>query len=99
MIYLIQHFEADFLWKFQTQSKIQVRHKPACLAIETSWDIDFFSDCKLSFYTFHGAKNKGADQTARMQTDPQLCWFCLFDLIIYIPVNNFSVMSGRVFLG
>ena len=24
---------------------------------------------------------------------------CLFDLILYIPVNNFSVMSGRVFLG
>ena len=25
--------------------------------------------------------------------------FFLFDLIIYVPVNNFSVMSGRVFLG
>ena len=24
--------------------------------------------------------------------------FCLFDLILYIPVNNFSVMSGRVLL-
>ena len=24
---------------------------------------------------------------------------CLFDLILYVPVNNFSVMSGRVFLG
>ena len=24
---------------------------------------------------------------------------CLFDLILYIPVNNFSVMLGRVFLG
>ena len=24
--------------------------------------------------------------------------FCLFDLILYIPVNNFSVMSGWVFL-
>ena len=23
----------------------------------------------------------------------------LFDLILYVPVNNFSVMSGRVFLG
>ena len=23
----------------------------------------------------------------------------LFDLILYIPVNNISVMSGRVFLG
>ena len=25
--------------------------------------------------------------------------FCLFDLILYIPVNNFSVMSGWVMLG
>ena len=25
--------------------------------------------------------------------------FVLFDLILYVPVNNFSVMVGRVFLG
>ena len=25
--------------------------------------------------------------------------FCLFDLILYVPVNNFSFMLGRVFLG
>ena len=25
--------------------------------------------------------------------------FCLFDLILYILVNNFSVMLGQVFLG
>ena len=24
--------------------------------------------------------------------------FCLFDFILYDPVNNFSVMSGRAFL-
>ena len=24
---------------------------------------------------------------------------CLFDLILYVPVNNFSVMPGWVFLG
>ena len=24
---------------------------------------------------------------------------CLIDLILYVPVNNFSVMSGQVFLG
>ena len=31
----------------------------------------------------------------------QICdnMFCLFDLILYFPVNNFSVMSGWVFLG
>ena len=25
--------------------------------------------------------------------------FILFDLILYVPVNSFSVMSGQVFLG
>ena len=25
--------------------------------------------------------------------------FVLFDLIVYVPVNKFSVMSGPVFLG
>ena len=25
--------------------------------------------------------------------------FCLFDLILYVPVNTLSVMSGQVFLG
>ena len=25
--------------------------------------------------------------------------FSLFDLILHVPVNNFSVMSGHVFLG
>ena len=25
--------------------------------------------------------------------------FCLFDLILYVSVNNFPDMSGRVFLG
>ena len=25
--------------------------------------------------------------------------FCLFGLIFYVPVNNFSVLSGPVFLG
>ena len=25
--------------------------------------------------------------------------FCLFDLILYVPVNNLSVISGPVFLG
>ena len=28
-----------------------------------------------------------------------LRWVCLFDLILYIPVNNLPVMLGRVFLG
>ena len=26
-------------------------------------------------------------------------WFCLFDLILYVPANNFSVIAGWVFLG
>ena len=28
-----------------------------------------------------------------------LLFMCLVDFILYVPVNNLSVMSGRVFLG
>ena len=28
-----------------------------------------------------------------------MIFVCLFDLTLYVPVNNLSVMSGRVFLG
>ena len=31
-------------------------------------------------------------------TEKLFC-FCLFDLILYVPVNNFSVTSGRICLG
>ena len=29
----------------------------------------------------------------------KLAYFYLFDLVLYVPVNIFSVMLGRVFLG
>ena len=32
-------------------------------------------------------------------SSPWALFVCLFDLILYVPVNYFSVMSGRVFLG
>ena len=31
--------------------------------------------------------------------DATSLFYGLFDLILYVPFNNFSVMSGRVFLG
>ena len=37
-----------------------------------------------------------SDQMAFQKTADQVV---LFDLILYLPVSNFSVMSGRVFLG
>ena len=37
------------------------------------------------------------DRPAKENADSGL--FDLFELILYVPVNNFSVMSGRVFLG
>ena len=37
------------------------------------------------------------DVAVTTQHEPFL--FLLFDLILYVPVNNFSVMSGQVFLG
>ena len=30
---------------------------------------------------------------------PSTSALVLFDFILYVPVNNFSAMSGRVFLG
>ena len=35
----------------------------------------------------------------RWYSRTRLEYFFLFDLILYVPVNNLSVMSGRVFLG
>ena len=40
---------------------------------------------------------KGYQQT--ILVDKELRMICLFDLILYVPVNSFSVMSGQVFLG
>ena len=37
--------------------------------------------------------------TAETDQTVLMCCFFLFDLILYVPVNNFSVMLGRVFLG
>ena len=55
--------------------------------------------CGILLYCRNGAKSTALK---RMQTvqGPLLCFFfILFDFILNIPVNNFSVMSGRVFLG
>ena len=39
-------------------------------------------------------------QSNVLPTEPTaLHMFVLFDLILYVPINNFSVMSGWVFLG
>ena len=36
---------------------------------------------------------------SRLELKSVFMHMCLFDLIIYVPVNNFSVMPRRVFLG
>ena len=57
-----------------------------------------FNTCGILFYCRNGAKSTALK---RMQTvqGSLLCFFILFDFILNIPVNNFSVMSGWVFLG
>ena len=57
-----------------------------------------FNTCGILFYSRNGAKSTALK---RMQTvqGSLLCFFILFDVILNIPVNNFSVMSGWVFLG
>ena len=39
------------------------------------------------------------EQTNILYIYMHVCLICLFNLILYVPVNNFSVMSGRFFLG
>ena len=57
-----------------------------------------FNTCGILFYCRNGAKSTALK---RMQTVQGLllCFFILFDFILNIPVNIFSVMSGWVFLG
>ena len=57
-----------------------------------------FNTCGILFYCRNGAKSTALK---RMQTvqGSLLCFFILFDFILNIPGNNFSVMSGWVFLG
>ena len=42
-----------------------------------------------------GSEDTGIDESEKYWV---FC-FCLFDLIVYVPVNNLTVMSGQVFLG
>ena len=48
-----------------------------------------------NFPIFSG--KKGKLQTQYCKSGKSM--ICLFDLILYVSVNNFSVMSGGVFLG
>ena len=45
----------------------KVRLKPACSATETSWKVEISLMASLDCDTFQKAKNKGADQTARVR--------------------------------
>ena len=53
--------------------------------------------CGVLFYCRNGAEN--SCKTYANCTEFIIMVFVLFDFILNIPVNNFSVMSGRVFLG
>ena len=57
-----------------------------------------FNTRGILFYCRNGAKSTALKH---MQTvhGSLLCFFILFDFILNIPVNNFSVKSGWVFLG
>ena len=41
----------------------------------------------------------GSRRCGKIRLDFLSNFFCLFDLILYIPVNNFSVMLGEVLGG
>ena len=52
-------------------------------------------DVHYLFKILHNMNSVYSDQLA---FDEASWWVCLLDLILYIPVNNFSVMSGQIFL-
>ena len=52
----------------------------------------------LSKNTFHVTTSGNRDYVAVSQP-ATIVYFLLFDLILYVQVNNLSVMSGWVFLG
>ena len=57
-----------------------------------------FNTCGILFYCRNGAKSTALKRMQTVQGSLS-CFFILFDFILNIPVNNFSVMSGWVFLG
>ena len=56
-----------------------------------------FNTCGILFYCRNGAEY--SFKTYANCTGFIIMCFILFDFILNIPVNNFSVMSGWVFLG
>ena len=75
--------------------------------------ISIFLNIKLfHFYRIFknggGGGGGGAERTRHLYRSIMKCIFqklricmfvCLIDLLLYVPVNNLSVTSGRVFLG
>ena len=58
-----------------------------------------FNTCGILFYCRNGAKSTALKRMQTVQGSLLCFFFILFDFILNIPVNNFSVMSGWVFLG
>ena len=55
--------------------------------------------CKISIFKLVSVAEQAGLNTIRSEQKKKVFSLRLFDLILYIPVNNFSVMSGQVFLG
>ena len=81
---------------------------PDCVATETSWNIEILP--VVSFLKVNNADQigqlcrlvwtfvVGMQQKQFFHENPNYLFVCLCDLILNIPVNKFSVLSGWVFL-
>ena len=60
-------------------------------------NVNFDLELTLCPYLVY-ASSEGSDNTAHLCISDKYQNLMIFYLILYIPVNNFSVMSGRLFL-
>ena len=96
-------FFANVLWNLlKVRPKLCIESSPKRIRSNILF-AQMFCPQTFRLWSFLGLKGSMFCQThfdMKLQTSfITTIVFVLFDLILYIPVTNFSVMSGRVFLG
>ena len=100
------------LWR-SGEKKLQFQHLTLCLLVssadylckqfacqDSSGSKLFETMTVFQWYSWKEIlKKKSTDYKKKNTKNFPACDFCLFDLTLYVPVNSFSVMLGRYFLG
>ena len=111
LMVLLKEFLEIFFWKSQQRTKNHAklpsmqRGRGPCLKVNKAFK---WALVGLMFYCLSQQPCLCQGGQLTWQNTLLLGWtkskrltsfVCLFDLILYVPVNNFSIMSGWVFLG